>query len=56
MTKKLKQALKVILDLVQSPLARPTTLHEAKGLLAIIEVIADSVLDEVAEEEKEKAA
>ena len=53
MTEKLKKALRSILHLVEKK--KPVTLGEAKGMLAIIEVIADSTLKEVAEAELEKA-
>jgi hypothetical protein len=53
MTKKLKKALEAILGLVVKK--KPATLNEAKGMLAVIEVLADTTLKEVAEEELEKA-
>jgi hypothetical protein len=46
---KMKYAFQAILDLVQKD--KPKTLNDAKGTLAIIEVIADSVLDEMGAEQ-----
>lgn len=48
---KLKKALESILNLVQKK--KPTTLDEAKGILAIIEVVSETTLKEVAEDEAE---